>query len=183
MKTRLCILLVTIIFLNGCVSTMTDYRILPIVYPNNIKTWWDDDRELFIEFTRYTGHSLIGIEAELHTKRPYRVLHIKELKGVVNGKTVIFLKDKAKTIHSMRQLKDGFFGLNETDEFNGAFWLNKMNLRYLLEKININGEYDMDLIQTYSFDDEPLRTQIIQYRVYRLEKDNELPWFMYVDLP
>jgi hypothetical protein len=147
---------------------------------------WDDNRELFIEFIRYTGYYSTWITAELHTNKYYHTLYIKEISITINDETITLLKNKTKNIPMMKQLSDGFFSLGDTEEFNDMFLLGKIGknkLKHLLKKMNVNGVYAVNLTQCYSFDDEPLRTQTFGYKISRLEKDKELPWFLYKDTP
>jgi hypothetical protein len=157
-----------------------------MVDPRVAENGWDDNRELFIEFIRYTGYYSTWITAELHTNKHYHALYIKEISVTINDETITLLKDKTKNILMMKQLPDGFFSFGDTEEFNGMFLLGKIGknkLKHLLRKMNANGVHAVNLTQYYSFDDEPLRTQTFEYKIYRLERNKELPWFLYKDTP
>jgi hypothetical protein len=177
-------LLISVFLLTSCRTIMIDYEIMPDSYPNTIKDWWSEDRELFVDFTRYVGYTHTRIEADLHTKKAYKTLYVKELSCEIDGKTVVLIKNKAKKILYMEQLPDGFYYIgDETGEFNDGFWLGKLNLQRLFPWLEFDKKYDMIFRQVYTFDDEPLRTNVFNYKIFRFETDKEMPWFMYFDTP
>jgi hypothetical protein len=180
MKNYLAIM--SLLLFSGCASVI-NYQIKPVIYPNTNENNWGNGRELFFEFIRFTGCAFTRIEASAHTKNPYKSLYIQEISGVIDGKKIIFLKNKKKAIPSMEHLANNFYCFGETNELNGSFWVGEVNLKAKFKYLDTTGTYDMELTQIYSFDDEPLQTQTFAYKVYCFENDLEKPWFMYPDTP
>ena len=167
-----------VLFLSCCTHVKKDYQIMPLHYPNTDRDWWPEGRSLFLDITRYYGYTKTKISADLHTKQPHTILYIHELSCVINGKKRIFLKSMKKNIPAMKKGPDGYYYEGESRELGGFFWIDELFVGPLLKDMQVNTDITVPFTQIYAFDDEPLREETVDYKIYCLEWKKEIPWFL-----
>jgi hypothetical protein len=104
---------------------------------------------------------------DLFVRKPYDTLYIHEMSGEWEGKTKVFMKDKRFTMLPENYLSD-----------NGWYWRNgvgaqshkflKEDFHKLFQK-EPGDRFSFRLTLIYSFEDEEIQTQIIDYEVVAAE--------------
>jgi hypothetical protein len=162
----------------GC-STKTivkDYFIRPIFDPNATgNTWsgvtWGEEQEIYIHFSRVKGAFFADAKIFIYTKEPHRVIHLKELYFILDGRKCYFVKNAKRKILNDGKTPDGYF-FAICDDI-------KINYDSVFkDSLNNGDEIDIDLIHIYSFDGKKDKKTILKYRVKCFERERGLPWFL-----
>jgi hypothetical protein len=167
------ICIVLIIMYAGC-STETiikDYYVRPMYGPDLKGNTWSEEQEILVRFSRIKGAFFTDVKLIIHTKKPHRVLHLKELYFILNDRKYYFSKNIKRKIKNMEKIPDGYYYASWNDV--------KINYNSVFKNILNNGdEIEIDIIHIYSFDGEEDKDMIFKYRVKCFERKRGLPWFL-----
>ncbi|MDR1445963.1 MAG: hypothetical protein LBI90_03585 [Treponema sp.] len=157
----------------GC-STETiikDYYVRPIYHPMLTGNNWGEEQEIFIDFTKVKGAFFADGQMIIHTKKPHRVIHLKELYFILDGRKCYFVKNAKRKISNEGKTLDGYF-FAICDDI-------KINYDSVFkDSLNDGDEIEIDLIHIYSFDGKNDKKTVLKYKVDCFERKRGLPWFL-----
>jgi hypothetical protein len=158
----------------GC-STETiikDYYVGVIDAANSKgNTWWSEEQEIYIHFSRVKGAFFADGRIFIHTKKPHRVLRLKELYFFQYDRKYYFAKNIRIKIKNMKEASDGYYvAIHDYVKINYD--------SVFKDSLNNGDEIEIDLIHIYSFDGENDKKMILKYRVKCFERKRGLPWFL-----
>jgi hypothetical protein len=144
------------------------------IYDRTLLTEDFKEREMQIAFSDDLRHDNPNIYCRVYMSKMYQKIYIKEVYFTIHGKKVSLVRNFRRPIY-----KEGDRITEDRlkDKFN-AFAIGKAWAEIIFWKMK-EGEYmEVELTQTYSFDNEPLRTETYIYLVRCFKRPSRLPRFL-----
>ena len=116
-------------------------------------------QEISIWFSQPGNSSICYFSPIIFVNKPYKTLHINEMSYKYDKEDGVFLSNKSFLLLEYDVMKNGWYWKNlGRDFFN-------VNFQKIFHRKEPGDIFLFDIIIQYSFDDEPLKEQILEYRV------------------